>query len=300
MASRRHQGWCLLLLAFLLSLQLAAARNRNDDVAVYWGRDRNEGSLRETCDTGRYTTVMISFLAAFGRGRYHLDLSGHRFAGVGADIKHCQRRGVLVLLSIGGPGRGYSLPTSRSAKDVAELLWNAFLGGYRADVPRPFGNAEVDGIDFFIEHGGRWDHYDELARRLHAYNSWYYRRNNRRSGVTLTATPGCRYPDRHLDGALATGLFSRIHVRLFGDDRWCVWSSSKAWEKWAKSYPRTRVFVGVVASPDRKAARAGYIPPWYLHRSLLQFAQRRRNYGGVMVWNRYYDRKTGYTSRSNL
>jgi chitinase len=31
-----------------------------------------------------------------------------------------------------------------------------------------------------------------------------------------------------------------------------------------------------------------------LYYGVLQFAQKRQNYGGLMIWNRYYDKKTGY------
>lgn len=287
MAFRRRS--CLLLLALVCYLAAPAVGKRTGELTVYWGRNKDEGSLREACDTGSYTTVIISFLAAFGHGTYRLDLSGHPLAGVGDDIKHCKSKGVLVLLSIGGQGGEYSLPTSQSAADLADYLWTAFLAGSRAGVRRPFGDALVDGVDFFIDQGGRV-HYDELVRRLYAYNRYY-----RPGGITLTATPRCGYPDHRLDGALATGLFSRIHVRLFGEDRQCVSSPRESWEKWAAAYPRSSVFVGVVASPNAEAVAAGYIPPWDLYSRVLQFAQKQRNYGGLMIWNRYYDKKTGYT-----
>uniref|UniRef100_A0A0D9YS09 GH18 domain-containing protein n=1 Tax=Oryza glumipatula TaxID=40148 RepID=A0A0D9YS09_9ORYZ len=182
-------------------------------LAVYWGRHKEEGSPREACDTGRYTTVII-FYNAFGYGRYSLDISGHPLAAVGADIKHCKSRGVTVLLSISGQGGGYSLPTNASAAYVADNLWNAYLGSHRAGVARPFGDdAAVDGIDFFIDQGGD-DHYDDLARRLNGYN--YY---CGRVVVLLTATTSCSYPDHRLEKALATGVFARIHVRMFGDEQ---------------------------------------------------------------------------------
>jgi chitinase len=288
----RSPAICLLLAvaALLLSLQLAFSLNPygGDDVAVYWGRNKDEGSLREACDTGAYTTVIISFLAAFGHGQYRLDLSGHRTDAVGADIDHCKGQGVLVLLAIGGQGGEYSLPSAQSAADLADYLWNAFLAGRRAGVRRPFGEAQVDGVDFFIDQGAT-EYYDELAKHLYAYN-----KNYRAWGITLTATPRCRFPDQRLEKALATGLFNRIHVRLYGEDRKCVASPREAWERWAAAYPGSRVFVGVVASPESAAAPAGYMSQKDLYHGVLRFAQKRQNYGGLMIWNRYYDNKTGY------
>jgi chitinase len=269
---------CFLLLA-LLSLQLTAglaAANGGRDIGVYWGRNKYEGSLRETCDTGLYKTVMISFLSAFGHGKYTLDLSGHRTDDIGSDIKHCQFKGFRVLLSIGGQGGEYWLPSSKAATDLADYLWNAFLGGYRAGVRRPFGDAVVDGIDFFIDQGAT-EHYDEVARRLKEYTKY-----SRVGRVVLAATTRCGFPDQRLEAALNTWLFDRIHVKLFGEDRKCMATPRESWEKWASVYPRSKVFVGVVASPDRAAAPAGYMSPRELYYRVLQFVTKKPNYGGKL------------------
>ncbi|CAL4980142.1 unnamed protein product [Urochloa decumbens] len=292
MASLRHHPCLLLLLAALLLSHLVAglAATGPGDIAVYWGRHKDEGTLREACDTGAYTTVLISFLSAFGHGTYTLDLSGHPVAGVGDDIKYCQSKGILVLLSIGGQGGEYWLPSSQSAADVADYLWNAFLAGGRAGVPRPFGDAQVNGVDFFIDQGAT-EHYDELARLLYGYNKYY-----RGGGITLTATPRCAYPDNRLAAALATGLFNRIQVRMFGGDLQCEWGQFDSWNKWAAAYPGSRVFVGVVASPE--ADKDAYLFQKDLYYGILQFAEKLPNYGGLMIWDRYYDKKNHYISSS--
>ncbi|KAL6636532.1 hypothetical protein ACP70R_024104 [Stipagrostis hirtigluma subsp. patula] len=255
-----------------------AATAAGDDLAVFWGRNKDEGSLREACDTGRYTTVIVSFLSAFGHGNYTLDLSGHPPSAVGDDIKHCQSMGVLVLLSIGGPGGGdNSLPSPQSAADLADHLWTAYLAGSRAGVARPFGDAAVDGVDFFIDQGS-------APRRTTTPGTG--------GEVMLTATTRCAYPDPRLEAALATGLFARIHVRMYGDLR-CTWSPRESWEKWAAAYPGTRVLLGLVASPE--ADEDAYMFQKDLYYGVLQFIKKVPNYGGMMIWNRYYDKKTGYT-----
>ncbi|CAL4991890.1 unnamed protein product [Urochloa decumbens] len=290
MASLRRHPCLLFLLALLLSqLTAGLAATGPGDIAVYWGRHKDEGTLREACDTGAYTTVIISFLSAFGHGTYTLDLSGHPVAGVGDDIKYCQSKGILVLLSIGGQGGEYWLPSSQSAADLADYLWNAFLAGGSAGIPRPFGDAQVNGVDFFIDQGAT-EHYDELARRLYGYK--YYRGG----GITLTATPRCAYPDNRLAAALATGLFNRIHVRMFGGDLQCEWGQFDSWNKWAAAYPGSRVFVGVVASPE--ADKDAYLFQKDLYYGILQFAEKLPNYGGLMIWDRYYDKKNHYISSS--
>jgi chitinase len=286
----------LLAVAFVLASCLAAGpatAKQTNKVTVFWGRNKDEGSLREACDTGLYTTVIISFYSVFGHGRYwDGDMSGHQLSGVGADIKHCQSRGILVLLSIGGGGHDYSLPSSQSAADVADNLWNAHLGGRRRGVYRPFRDAAVDSIDFYIDNGGAADHYDELARCL-----------ARNKEVRLTASPRCGCPDRRVDRALQTGLFERIHVRFYGDDKCSfkngsTWGVVEEWNKWTARYPKTEVYLGLAAAesgvPDgAQGTIAVYLK--YLYYLLLPEVQKAHNYGGVMVWDRYQDKKTGYS-----
>lgn len=113
--------------------------------------------------------------------------------------------------------------------------------------------------------------------------------------MTLTATVRCAYPDPRAQAALATGLVSRVHVRLYGDLK-CTWSDREAWEKWAAAYPASRVFVGVVASPE--ADKDAYMFQKDLYYNVLQFAQKAPNYGGLMIWDRYYDKMNHYISSS--
>jgi chitinase len=75
-----------------------------------------------------------------------------------------------------------------SSVDLANHLWNTYLGGSHAGVPRPFGDAVLDSVDFYVDRSGAAvaEHYDELARRLHSHTSRY--RGGRPDGVTLTVT----------------------------------------------------------------------------------------------------------------
>jgi chitinase len=57
-------------------------------------------------------------------------------------------------------------------------------------------------------------------------------------------------------------------------------------EKWAAEYPSSRVFVGV--SAEDKHGEPGEFKDLYY--DVL--------YGGLMVWNRYYDKKNHFVSNS--
>uniref|UniRef100_A0A0D3HQ61 GH18 domain-containing protein n=1 Tax=Oryza barthii TaxID=65489 RepID=A0A0D3HQ61_9ORYZ len=94
---RRSSAATIAVFFFLLSLlavffQPAAAyyhpQGKRQTVAVFWGRNKAEGSLRQTCDTGDYNIVIISFLSVFGHGKYWLDLSGPIVNGVNFFIDH--------------------------------------------------------------------------------------------------------------------------------------------------------------------------------------------------------------------
>ncbi|KAL6907947.1 hypothetical protein ACP4OV_002117 [Aristida adscensionis] len=290
---RRSCALALLSVAVALSfLAGPAAAKKTGQLTVFWGRNKDEGTLREACDTGLYTTVIISFYSVFGHGRYWGDLSGHPLPGVGDDIKHCQSKNILVLLSIGGAGGDYSLPSKQSADDVADNLWFAHLGGSRRGVFRPFGDAVVDGIDFFVDRGAA-DHYEEVAWRL----AWYGRHGGGRRPLRLTATPRCAFPDWRVERALATGLFERLHVRFYGDAR-CSYNHAgvrgvmEQWSKWTARYPRSQVYLGLAAAnvageDDQVLAKA-------LYDDLLPAVQKAANYGGIMLWNRFDDKRTGY------
>jgi chitinase len=281
-----------LLVAAILSVAgLATAGGSSGwtgGATVFWGRNKDEGSLAEACDTGRYTIVVLSFLDVFGHGKYHLDLSGHDLSTVAAGIKHCQSR-ALVYLSIGGFGNQYSLPTAQSALDLADHLWYTYMAGHKEGVYRPFGaDVEIDGIDFFIEHGSP-DNYDVLARRLWSFNKGF----RARTPVQLSATPRCRYPDRLVDKALATGVVGRINVRLYGD-YYCATHWQQEWDKWTAAYPTqdTQVYVGLPASEKV----VGYKHPEYVHYGVVPVVKKAASYTGFMIWDRYSDRQTNYSS----
>ncbi|TVT97785.1 hypothetical protein EJB05_56969, partial [Eragrostis curvula] len=89
-SSPLHKLFPILVLLLCIVASPAAA-GKTGQLTVFWGRNKDEGSLREACDSGLYTTVIISFLSTFGHGKYNLDISGHDASAVGVDVTHCQR-----------------------------------------------------------------------------------------------------------------------------------------------------------------------------------------------------------------
>lgn len=293
LARRRPAASLIALLSIAALFTAASATGKTGQVAVFWGRNKDEGSLREACDAGTYTIVLISFLDVFGKGYYHLDISGHDVSAMNADIKHCQSKNILVFLSIGGFGSGYSVPTPKSAAAVADYLWDAYMLGSNPAVPRPFGDAFVDGIDFFLDSGSSHSYssgefYDELARKLYAHNKDY----RGRTPVQFTLTPRCAYPppDRRVQKVLSTGLVGRIFVRFY-DDGDCAAFWQREWERWTAGHPEAQIYVGLPASEQK----VGYVHPKNLFYGVIPVVQKASNYGGIMIWERFEDKRTNYS-----
>ena len=158
------------LTSFLLTATILAALLATchaGGIAIYWGQNDGEASLSDTCASGNYKFVILAFVYKFGKGQTpQLDLASHcdpssgGCKGLSEDINLCQRRGIKVLLSIGGAVGSYGLSSPADARQVAAYLWNSYLGGTSS---RPLGDAVLDGIDFDIERGGA-NYWDSLAR----------------------------------------------------------------------------------------------------------------------------------------
>ncbi|KAL6615830.1 hypothetical protein ACP70R_038100 [Stipagrostis hirtigluma subsp. patula] len=277
---------------------LAAAASDTASIAVYWGQDASEGTLRDTCSTGLYAYVNVAFLSTFGGGRSPvLNLAGHcdppsgTCASLSADIASCQSAGVKVLLSIGGGALGgYNLSSPSDARGLATYLWDNFLGGTSAT--RPLGDAVLDGVDLDIESPSPY--YADLARNLTSL----YKGDTRSRAYLLTAAPQCPYPDASLAAALATGLFDHVWVQFYNNPP-CQYASGdasvlqSAWRQWTASLPSATVFLGLPASPG--AAGSGFVDTDTLASQVLPAVEGAPNYGGIMLWSRSYDKDSGFS-----
>uniref|UniRef100_A0ACD5VVC1 Uncharacterized protein n=1 Tax=Avena sativa TaxID=4498 RepID=A0ACD5VVC1_AVESA len=272
-----------LLVGFLATCQAGS-------IAVYWGQNDGEASLAETCASGNYKFVILAFLPKFGKGQTpelnlasHCDPSSGGCRGQSKDIKSCQRRGVKVLLSIGGGDGSYGLSSRGDASQVAMYLWNNYLGGTSSS--RPLGDAVLDGIDFDIELGGT-KFWNNLATDLKKLGKT----------VLLSAAPQCPFPDEWDGGAISTGLFDFVWVQFYNNEE-CQFSAGRgafmdAWKKW-ESVPAGKIFLGLPASKD--AAGTGFVPARELTSRVLPLIKGTPKYGGVMLWSKFYDDRTGYS-----
>ncbi|KAF9667427.1 hypothetical protein SADUNF_Sadunf15G0021900 [Salix dunnii] len=282
------QAKALTLLLSILVVSLCKPSN-GAGIAIYWGQDGGEGSLADTCNTGNYQFVNVAFLSTFGNGQTPvLNLASHCDPSAGTctvfsnEIKSCQSRGIKVLLSIGGGTDTYSLSSADDAGQVANYIWNNFLGGQSSS--RPLGDAILDGVDFDIE-AGSGQFWDDLARALKGFNQQLH----------LAAAPQCPFPDAHLDTAIKTGLFDYVWVQFYNNPQ-CQYSGDtgnllNAWNQWI-TVQSNQIFLGLPAATEA-APSGGFIPPDVLISQVLPSIKSSPKYGGVMLWNKRYD--NGYS-----
>ncbi|CAL9131061.1 unnamed protein product, partial [Musa textilis] len=284
----------LLVAVLCLLLALTGRLRAESCIAVYWGRNGLEGGLRDACATGYYKYVLIAFLNQFGGGQIpQMNLAGHCDANSGgctflsSDIISCQQDyNVTVMLSLGGGIGRYGLASEEDAREVATYIWNNFLGGSSAN--RPLGNAVLDGVDLDIEGGGP-AHYDDLVRYLKAYST-------AEKKVSLSAAPQCPFPDAHLQPAIDTGLLDYAWVQFCNN--YCAYSPSNAatfartWKQW-DCLNVSKVFLSLPASP---LAGNCYIRPNVLINNVLPIVKHFKKYGGITIWNRYYDGITNFSA----
>lgn len=280
-----------LLVLFTIVLSLLKP-SKAAGIVTYWGQHTDEGTLSSACASGNYQIVNIAFLNTFGNGQTPvLNLAGHcdpasSCSSLTSDIQACQNQGVKVFLSLGGAVGSYSLSSPQNAQEVADYLWNNFLGGQSGS--RPLGDAVLDGIDFDIE-SGTDQYWSDLARALTAYGS--------QKKVYLSAAPQCPFTDNQLITAIRDGLFDYVWVQFYNNEQ-CEYKTSAdalltRWNEWTQVNTK-QIFLGLPAATG--AAGSGYIPPDILTSQVLPSIKNSPKYSGVMLWDRFFDQGNGYSA----
>ena len=144
----------------------------NGRLTIYWGAEDDSTTLDDVCGDSSYSIVNLAFLNYFhSDGGYpSLAINGldepsdaQRKAGATAlkdgsplvpAIKKCQQSGKLVILSLGGANdyADVTLSDDSQGEQIADTLWNLFLGGTANKELRPFGDLKLDGVDLGMQH----------------------------------------------------------------------------------------------------------------------------------------------------
>ena len=182
-----------------------------------------------------------------------------------------------------------AIPRRAAAEARAGTSSPASAAGSRSS-SRPLGDAVLDGIDFDIELGGA-KFWNNLATDLKNLGK------NGGKTVLLSAAPQCPFPDEWDGGAISTGLFDYVWVQFYNNQE-CQFSAGRsafleAWKKW-ESVPAGKIFLGLPAAKD--AAGTGFVPAGELTSRVLPLIKGSPKYGGVMLWSKFYDDRTGYST----
>jgi chitinase len=297
-------------LAPLPGAGFTAAQDGNA-IVVYWGQNETgqEPDLATMCLQSQYSTIIISFAYAFG-GSNSQDPNHYPSLNFGTHcttpfsdahptfltcpliaeaISVCQNSGKKILLSMGGAVGTYGFASDAEGQQMAQIIWDTFLGGQ--DPMRPFGTAVLDGIDLDIEKGSAKGYAvfaETLKTLMHA---------DTRKTYYLTAAPQCPYPDPYLGPGATTALgetpssFDFLYVQFYNNNS-CETSSPQGWPTalgaWTglNNNGGPKIFMGLPATAD--AANEGYLDPANAA-SVISSLKASTAVGGIMLWDGSYD-----------
>ncbi|KAI5461926.1 class III chitinase ChiA2 [Mariannaea sp. PMI_226] len=278
---------------------LDAAQN-----VVYWGQ--NGGNVAENNDLAAYCSsdagvdiIVLAFLYQYGNGNniasgaigqscsVSTSGEGQNCDELASAIKTCRSKGVKVILSLGGAVGAYSLQSQQEAETIGQNLWDAYGNAKgNSGVPRPFGDAFVDGWDFDIESDNGNEHYQHMISKL---------RSNFASDPTntyyITGAPQCPIPEPNMNVVITKAQFDYLWVQFYNNPS-CSVNGNINFDEWKANIANTpsanaKIFIGVPASPlgatGTESGAEYYLEPTKLA-SLVDQHKSDSAFGGVMMW----------------
>lgn len=299
----------------IISLPTAYAgfsSSSSTNIAIYWGQNsygQGTGSLAQQrlsyyCANTEFNIIPLAFLTTIANPSLNFANAGNNCTAISgsnlfscpqleADITACQNTyGKTILLSVGGSTYsegGFS--TSAAAVSAATNIWSIFGPNTGASVPRPFGNAVINGFDFDFE--STVSNMPAFANQLRSLMTASTASTGQK--YLLTAAPQCPYPDA-ADGPMLGGAvsFDAIFVQFYNNycdmPSFTIGSSTQnnfnfaTWDNWAKTVslnPNVKVFLGI---PGNTGAGAGYESGTTLQ-DVITYCKEYTSFGGVMIWD---------------
>lgn len=276
----------------LLSLALSGFCfdiDSKSNVAVYWGQNSGGGQerLATYCDSDDVDIFLLSFLYSFPNN-LQLDFANmcwdtfpsglKKCDSIGEDISYCQKKGKLVLLSMGGAVGNYGFSSDSEATKFSQTLWNKFGGG--SDDERPFGDAIVDGFDFDFEQnqqtGGA-----ALGKGL---RSQFSKDSSRK--YYLAAAPQCPYPDASVGNIMEEVDLDFAFIQFYNN--YCNLGPNFNWDTWQDYAENTspnkdiKMFIGQPGGVT--GAGSGFNPMSTVSKYISQ-VEGSKNFGGISLWD---------------
>ncbi|KID85508.1 chitinase CHIT30 [Metarhizium guizhouense ARSEF 977] len=287
------------LLAALTQAAPAEKKASGHKLTVYWGAEDDTTTLDDVCNDSSYDVVNLAFLSHFfSDGSYpkmsigNLDGPSRAQKKAGAtglqdgsslvrSIKNCQNKGKPVILSMGG-ATDYSdvqLHSDTQGQQIANTVWNLFLGGTDHKELRPFGDVKLDGVDLDNETNDGTG-YLAMTKQFKANfqkdtSKKYY----------ITAAPQCPYPDQSepLD---VCRLLDWVQVQFYNNGNCNIAQSgfANAVESWSRGIGSgVQLYIGALASGAD--GDEGYVDAAALNEAIDQVkAMDLPNFGGAMLW----------------
>jgi chitinase len=274
---------------------------------VYWGQ--NGGTTLENPDLASYCTkqsgidvLVLAFLSDFGEGQMIPSgsfgqsctvaptgsASGEGCEAIGQAITKCQKMGVKIMVSLGGYIGQYGLASQSEAETIGSNLWSAYGGGGNGTVPRPFGNAVVDGWDFDIEHNNGNENYQYLISTLRSHFA-----EDPGKQYFITGAPQCLIPEPNMQEIITTSKFDYLWVQFYNN--WGCSVPTPNFGSWVLNIANTpssraKLFLGVPASPDAATGTSSgaqyYADPDALAGMVSSIgANSTSAFGGIMMWD---------------
>ena len=296
------------------------------NVVTYWGQGSNQDRLLTTCQNPSYDIINIGFVDVFpnqGAGGWPgtnfgnacwSDYYEHKGVNtsllktcpdIGPDVIECQQTyGKKILLSIGGGyPNSYYIKNNKSGVNFADFLWAAFgpVSATKRGIPRPWGDAGVDGFDFDIEN--LMDPAPQANYQTSGYAAMISRFKNtlfpidKTKPYYISGAPQCTIPDSHLSEVLANSWFDFFSIQFYNTPACSARAgiqkiqkrrskndiSYLTWTQQTSLNPNVKMSIGLPAWTDAAIDPSYYLTPAEAQTLMNKF-YRNAKFGGIMLW----------------
>ena len=324
-----HSATIIAAAAAALAPSVSAAFNAaaKTNVITYWGQGANQDRLLTTCQNSAYDIINVGFVNIFpdqGPGGYPGTNFGNACWGdvyqtpdgtnttllktcpnIGPDVIECQQTyGKKIFLSIGGGAAptSYYIKNAQSGQKFANFLWAAFgpVSATKSNVPRPWGDAGVDGFDFDIESlmdPAPQKNYQTsgYAAMITQFKSKLFPTDTTKS-YYISGAPQCPIPDSHLSDVLASAWFDFFYIQFYNSPQCSARAaiqkangngandiSYATWTTQTSKNPNVKMSIGLPGSKTAAIDPSYYLTPAEAQTLVTRFYANKK-FGGFMVW----------------